>query len=138
MSDKSKPKKPPRVESVRPCPLEDVINKYIKFGWKIVVPPRGGINDIIAQKDKKMHFVQVVMDEMQTDAKFSGEAQNNFIQNAMSNMGVPIYARIGSVRKKNADGSKAINNTITFEDVNLKSRVIIGCVKKEVPAHERL
>lgn len=106
-------------------PLDSVIAKYTEFGWTLMRPPRGSINDIVAQKDKKFHFIQIVTPETIDNVKFHGVAKNTFVQNAFSNGAVPVYAHVVTKNQK-----AGLQITVTFEDVNGNKRIIIGGRKK--------
>ncbi len=114
--------KPEVVKQKPQTPVECVIDKYRTHGWIVMFVNGSGINDIIAQKTTdqktKLHFIQVVTDE--DAAKHNGNAKNDFIQNAFSNQAVPVYAYIDYPSKDKS------NPVITFEDVNIGARVIIG------------
>lgn len=104
-------------------PVEAVIDKYRSNGWVVISVQGVGLNDIIAQKQSgtnRLHFIQVVTDDQA--AKHNGNAKNDFIQNAFSNQAVPVYAYVEQTKDKSP--------IITFEDVNLCSRVIIGHTAK--------
>jgi hypothetical protein len=103
-----------------------VVAKYTEFGWQAIRAPRGGMNDIVASKGTRFHFVQIVTKETLEDPKFHGNPKNNFIQNAFSNGAAPIYAHVVKSSCKNVDGTRGQRVKITFEDVNLGGRVIIG------------
>lgn len=125
--------KPPRVKRAKAeAPdvskaslIGDVIAKYVEFGWQAIRAP-GGINDILAQKNKRFHFVQVVTKETIDDPKFHGLPKNDFVQNAFSNGATPIFAHVISKPCKGPDGTRVFKSKITFEDVNANGRVIIG------------
>lgn len=110
----------PKSRTVPFDPIIPVIAKYTEFGWVAIRSPKNSLTDIIAQKDKRLHFVQVVTPETIDDVKFQGLPKNTFIQNAFSNTAVPVYAHVVTTKKKE------ITTKITFEDVNLNTRVIIG------------
>lgn len=112
----------PRVRATPFDPAAAVIAKYTEFGWTAIRAPKNSLNDIIAQKDKRLHFIQVVTPETIDDGKFTGLPKNTFIQNAFSNMAIPVYAHVLVSKKK--DGSIAAK--VTFEDVNLNTRIIVG------------
>ncbi len=107
-------------------PTEDVINKYIAYGWTVIKPPSGSMNDLITQKGKKLHFVQVIVDA--NSVRHQGMAKNSFIQNAFSNSAQPIYAHAIYSNKVGED-NKPIHTNVIFEDVNQNTRVIIGAKK---------
>ncbi len=109
-------------------PINDVINKYTAYGWTVIRPSGTALNDLIAQKNKRLHFVQVVTDE--TSAKHSGIAKNTFIQNAFSNSAQPIHAYVTYSSRLDEDG-RPVRTDIVFEDVNQNTRVIIGAKKTE-------
>lgn len=97
-------------------PIDHAIAKYTENGWGIIRPPKGGLNDFIASRNQRVHFVQVVTKATITDAKYHGEAKNNFVQNAFSNSATPIFAHV-------VEGPKP---KVTFEDVNTGNRAIVG------------
>ena len=102
--------------------IKEVIDKYISFGWTVIKIPPGSINDIIAQKAARVHFVQIITKDTAENAKFHGLAKNTFIQNAFSNGAVPVYSRVVT--------SGQPPRKITFENVNEGTRVIIGCTRR--------
>lgn len=97
-----------------------VTNKYSEYGWIITNSP-GGLNDMIAHKQDKLHFIRVVTPENYDDARYHGLAKNSFIQNAFSNGAVPVHAHV--VNKKG-------HTKVTFENVNIGDRIIIGRAEK--------
>ncbi|SIP85874.1 Hypothetical protein PACV_159 [Pacmanvirus A23] len=99
------------------CPLDAVISKYTENNWQIIRAPKNGMNDLIAQKANKLHFIQVVTKENIDEPKYHGLAKSSFIQNAFSNNATPVFAHV-------VTGKSGIK--VSFEDVNLCSRVIIG------------
>lgn len=108
-------------------PVDSVVAKYSEFGWTLMKLPHGSLNDIVAQKDKKIHFIQVVTPETIDNVKFQGIARNTFIQNAFSNSAIPVYAHV--VTKDSRAGQKI---TVTFQDINLNTRIIVGGNRKKV------
>ena len=110
---------------------EHVSGKYTRSGRTVMETPKDNINDFIAVKDipasrrKKYHFVQIVPPGSDEDPKFGREQKNIFIQNALSNSAVPIYAH-GSVSTGRTGTSKV---KITLEDINLNTRVLVGKTK---------
>lgn len=80
---KSPAKKP---KSLTPVSL--VASVYKENQWNVMIV--GGICNIIAQKNNKLHFVQVVT--CLKSAKYNGIARNEFIQNAFTNDATPIHA----------------------------------------------
>jgi hypothetical protein len=103
--------------------IEVVSAKYTSNGWTLI-PQKGSINDLIAHKKSRVHFVQVITDANHEDAKFHGLPKNTFIQNAFSNNALPIHARV-------SNGPKGTFK-VSFEDVNLNTRVIVSERKKVV------
>lgn len=100
-----------------------VAARYSDAGWTVINMPKGCIVDFIASSGgsaPRIHYIQVVTPAIEKTARFSLEAQNAFIQNAMSNAAAPVYANVA------ADGK------ISCVDVNTRSRVII--TKREQPA----
>lgn len=112
--------KPPAVKQPVVSPLEIAISKYKESGWEIIIPPKGSINDFIAKRKDRFHFVQIVTKATIDDAKFHGEAKNSFVQNAFSNGATPIFAHYA-------------NSKVTLEDVNTSNRVLISTRKKNTP-----
>jgi len=107
--------------------IDTVINKYKEYEWETLKIDSNTMNDIIAKKGDKMHFIIVQENSTYDDPKFHGLQKNNFVQNAMSNSAVPIIAYIKKTKSRNTG---EIKNTITFTDVNLNTKVIIGKNKK--------
>lgn len=95
------------------APIDIVSAKYVGAGWTVIKPPGGTINDLIAQKGGRVHFVQIMSEKTEGGARFNGLARNSFIQNAFSNGATPVYARL--------DGDK-----LTLRDINTDSRVVLG------------
>lgn len=110
--------KPARVKP--PTTIEIAMAKYTAAGWTIIKPPRGAVNDFMASRGARFHFVQVVTKSTIDDPKFHGEAKNSFVQNAFSNGAVPIFAHV-------VEGSSP---KVTFEDVNTGDRVIVTAARK--------
>jgi hypothetical protein len=120
MADVSKvPKASPAAD-----PVAAVVAKYDEFGWT-VFRQRGSINDLIVGKARgpqtQLHFVQVVTVDTADDTRFHGLAKNSFIQNAFSNQARPIHAHVVTTTVRGD-----VRHTVTFEDVNTASRVIVG------------
>ncbi len=112
----------PREPITREAAIRAAVEKYTQFGWTVIITPSNSLNDIIASKDKKLHFVQVVTAETIDESRHTGLAKNTFIQNAFSNMAAPIFAHA-------ARAGRTIN--VTFENVNDRTRVIVGGVKRQ-------
>lgn len=108
----------PRVKKI--SPLDSVIEKYTENGWEVIRCPKGSLNDIIATRNGRFQYVQVVATD---DPKFHGEFKNNFVQNAFSNSATPVFAHVVSGIKGSVK--------ITFEDANTSNRVIIGGMRKK-------
>jgi len=104
--------------------VEFVINKYKENGWEVMIPPQGTIVDIIARSDKKFHHVQVITNP--EDPRAVAIAKNTFIQNAFSNGAIPVHALVKMSNKRGPDGARVATASVTFKDVNLSSRVIVG------------
>lgn len=119
----------PVVKKIIYDPITDVMNKYKEAGWTVMRAPKS-INDLVAQKDKRFHFIQIITPETIEDARFTGLAKNTFIQNAFSNGATPIFAHVQKVNKRTPTGMQ-VQSKITFEDVNLNSRVIISAKKEK-------
>ena len=95
-------------------PIELVLAKYNEAGWQTIKSPKNNMNDLIAQKSHRLHFVQVVPKKFIDDPRYHGMAKSSFIQNAFSNGATPVFAHVDSAKK------------IVFEDVNLCGRVIVN------------
>lgn len=109
----AKPARPKKVD-----PVDFVFGKYVENGWETVKGLKGTMNDIIARRNGRFHFIQVITKETGEDPKFQGEFKNNFVQNAFSNGATPVYAHI-------------VNGKVTFQDVNTNNRIIIGGTRKK-------
>jgi hypothetical protein len=97
-----------------------VANKYSEYGWIITNSP-GGMNDMIAHKQDKLHFIRIVTPENYDEARYHGLAKNSFIQNAFSNGAIPVHAHVVA---------KGGRTKVTFENVNIGDRIIIGRAEK--------
>lgn len=88
--DKTKPAtvKLPAKKPKTLTPVDLVASLYKENQWIVMIV--GGMNNIIAQKNNKLHFVQVVTCLKST--KYNGIARNEFIQNAFTNDATPIHA----------------------------------------------
>lgn len=109
-------------------PLAIVAERYCQAGWSVVYPPIGSINDLIAQRGKKLHFIQINTPENVTSCKFQDIPKNTFIQNAFSNGAVPVYAHITVTRAK---------SKLAFEDANQNSRIIISGSTRSPPGMKK-
>ncbi len=111
--------KPPAVvaKPIPASPIEAAITKYQAADWTVIKAPKGAINDFMAKRGERFHFVQVVTKETIDDAKFHGEAKNSFVQNAFSNGAIPIFAHV-------------VGKKVTFEDVNSGNRALVTSKKK--------
>ena len=85
-----------------------VLAKYRLEGWEVVCPPAVAPMDLICVRDSKFHFVKLIVDKEPTDGE-----KNNFIQNALSNCAIPIYATV--------DGEK-----LSLKDINEAKKVVIA------------
>lgn len=121
--------KTPTVKQVPFDYIGAAMAKYNEAGWTAYRCPTGGMNDFIAHRDKKLHYLQVVPSDNVENMRFHGEAKNTFIQNAFSNSAVPIHA---TVTAKKVGGAK-----ITLEDVNTNGRVVVAGPRKVVKAAEK-
>ena len=107
-------------------PIAAAMNKYTDMGWTCM-RQKTSINDLVAHKSTRMHFIQVVTLANIDDAKYTGLAKNTFIQNAFANNATPIFAHVITSMVKDAPRIK-----VTFEDVNTNCRIIIGSAKKTI------
>lgn len=116
-------------------PIAEVIKVYTNNGWHASPAPKGCINDIIALRDKKLHFIQIITEKNTNDVKFNALPKNTFIQNAFSNGAVAVYAYVVEQRRSqpsevNTDATEIKNVKVTFEDANTCRRIIIGSRQK--------
>lgn len=109
---------------IRIDPITSVKSAYTEHGWTII--ERGGINDIIAHKNERLHFTQVVTAETINGVRYQQESRNIFIQNAFSNQAEPIYAHVVTTLGRD----RVEHATVTFQNVNTNARVIIGSNKR--------
>ena len=105
---------------------EAVQAKYRSEGWDVMQMPADTINDFIARRRDRYHFVQVIPRGKEKDPKYEGIPLNSFVQNAFSNGAEPIHAHCHITRTENVK--------ISFTDVNTNCRVIIN--KKPVKTAE--
>jgi len=89
------------------------MNKYVNAGWVIHVPSGRGINDFIASKRGRLHFVKCMKEESTNSPAFTGLARNTFIQNAFSNNATPVYAIVG-------------NNKVRLIDTNSGQHLVVA------------
>jgi hypothetical protein len=108
-------KKPARPKKV--SPVDIAIAKYQENGWNVIKPPKGAVNDFLASRNGRFHFVNAITTETADEPKFHGEAKNNFVQNAFSNGATPVFAHVQITKS----GPK-----VTYEDVNTGNRVLIN------------
>lgn len=110
-------------------PIATVIHNYILYGWNAMKPPSGSINDVVAQKDKRFHFIQVITVGDENNPKFEGLSRSQFIQNAFANGAIPVYAYIvltkaGSIKGGGGGGDGQYKVKLT--DINTNTRIIIA------------
>jgi hypothetical protein len=98
------------------CSDDAIIKKYTDAGWIAFCPPKG-INNVIAFKPGRMHFIKIV----RSVDDGVGIPKNTFIQNAFSNSADPIYAVVGP---KSA--------AIKLVNINLNTRVVLAARKKTI------
>lgn len=91
-------------------PRIDLEIKYTAAGWTIFRRPARGINDYVAHKGERMHFIQLLAPD---DPRKTGGARGNFVQNAFSNAATPVYAEVGP-------------RGVTLTDANTGARIIAG------------
>lgn len=103
------------------------IAKYVDAGWHVHKYPNGSLVDFSADRDKKLHHVQVVPSDKAEDTRYSGEAKNNFITGASPYFAVPVHAKVTLVEK---EGS-APTATVSFVDVNTNKKIIIAPARKK-------
>jgi hypothetical protein len=74
--------------------IDAVAAYYLAAGWSVVLAPSGGQCDLITGrvgKPSRMHFIQVIAPN---DPRSDIAARNNFIQNAFSNVALPVHAEV--------------------------------------------
>lgn len=96
-------------------PSDLVAQKYTAAGWK-VIPSKGGVNDFIANLNAHVHFVQIRV-KGSSDARYTGQGLNDFVQNAFSNGAVPVHACVDKTQ-------------VTLYDVNEDKRILLVGEKK--------
>ncbi len=103
--------------------ISTVVEKYEKTGWKIMLPTKGTLNDIIAQHPSgKIHFVQVMIDN---DPRSESIPTGSFVQNAFSNGAVPIRANVNAVNTR----QNGIKYEVSLSDTNTNSKIILRSPK---------
>lgn len=97
--------------------VDEVQTRYEAAGWQTM---RGGnAVDIIARRDKRYQFIQVIPAESASDPAWTGEARNSFVQNALSNNAEPIHALVATSKAR--DGSTKVK--VSLSNTNLGSAV---------------
>jgi hypothetical protein len=122
-------KKPTASRLIAMKPTAAVIAKYTESGWTASLAPKGSINDVIAQKNGKYHFIQVITGGPPEDSapKTDDLAKNTFIQNAFSNGAIPVHAYVTSA---------GTTLKISLQDVNTCTRLIVGRATPKAPGDE--
>lgn len=108
----------------RPVAIAAVLKKYNEGGWVASLAPKGSINDIIAQKPGKYHFIQVIWQD--PDVRTEDATKNTFIQNAFANGAIPVHATMSGADCK-----------ISLYDVNLNTRCIVGAAAPKTTAEPK-
>ncbi len=67
-----------------------VAEYYAQNKWTVITAPKGSLVDLIASKGSRMHFVKVLSTSGTSYSE--GVAKNDYIQNAFSNMAIPVFA----------------------------------------------
>lgn len=93
------------------------MNYYASKGWTVF--RSNCIADFVAHRDNKrgptsIHYVKVITEANAESADVSGPQKGAFIQNAMSNAAVPVYAKV--TRRQKKDGTAEI--TVACENIN--------------------
>ncbi len=104
-------------------PIEAVAAKYVENKWQVMIM-QGTINDIVAKRNDRYHFIQVVPSDKVDDMRYHALAKNSFIQNAFSNNAIPVHALVTIINGRSGARAK-----ITLEDVNAQTRIICGGLK---------
>lgn len=129
ITPKAPRKKAVRAEKVTPFDFTGhAMQKYTDGGWNAFRSQQGAINDFVAHRGTKTHFVRVVPSNDTENLKFAGVDKNSFIQNALSNNAIPVFAKVTPVAKKGEATPTSAN--VTFTNINDGARVIVGVVKK--------
>lgn len=103
--------------------VERVIADYSSAGWYAIdMQPRRvrtnpyALADVIAIGDNHRHFIQIMTAETAGDKRFASPYRGNFVQNAMSNDAIPVWASIDGARGQKKD-------QIVYYNVNTGSRI---------------
>ena len=114
----------------KPSGVPEVAGKYKLAGWAVQVLTNRGAVDIIASRGEKsrqkVHFVRVFESHtgvLKPENK-SNEENNNYIQNAFSNMAIPVYAFA------NYNENKAVFDRISLMDINSNMNLRLILEKK--------
>jgi len=88
-----------------------IISKYEAAGYVVRKCKSGNINDFVAYKGKKTHFVRVKRGE--EDVNCTGIPLNDFIRNAITNDAIPVIAdkakKSGTITTYDANSTKSIS-----------------------------
>lgn len=102
--------------------MRSVSDKYAACGWKIMIPPKGTINDLMAQNTAgKLHFIQIVQNN---DTRTEGVPTGTFVQNALSNGARPVRAVI--------DRNGSVGQKITLIDADTNQKIVLRTKKIEI------
>jgi NACalpha-BTF3-like transcription factor len=111
-----------------------VMQRYLSGGWSVISGL--GAAQLYASRGigskKKVHFIRVFSSHtgITDTSKLSDEENNSYIQNAFSNMAVPVYAFV-SYKEKNGS---FVATRVVLEDINLRCpiRLIMQKERQEI------
>lgn len=104
-----------RTEIKPTTPSIIVQDQYTREGWSIY-KTNNCINNFIAFRNRTLHFIQVITPKTNID----NFVQSTFVQNAMSNAAIPIYALVDE------------NSNTIFTNVNTNTPVSIKKIVKKI------
>jgi len=125
--EKASRKKPAKTAAVQFDFVGHAMRRYVDGGWNTFKSQPGSINDFVAYRGTKAHFVRVVPSSSAEDSRYTGESKNSFIQNALSNNATPVFAKVKPVAKKGDVIPSGAD--VTFNNINGGARVIVGATK---------
>lgn len=115
--------------------IDSVSKKYAIAGWTLITPPKGTLNDLIAQhpNGRMIHMIQITYPD---DSRILGIPNSTFVQNAFSNGATPVRASIiAKAQKKTQNkvgkGEKASEYKISLIDANTNNKIIIRTHKEK-------
>jgi hypothetical protein len=108
-------------------PIKDlrlnILNYYSASKWVVISAPAGTINDVIASKGNRLHFVKIINTHNKLWQKQN--VKNTFIQNAFSNGAIPVYAYV----VENPESHKC---KINFININTETKINMSNKEKKL------